>query len=175
MTSRTSVLSAAVLAALALSVAGCGTGETSGAPTTSAVPDAWDPCTLSDEALVRATLDPATEGPGLNSRKAGESSCGWENDDIGLIITASSTGSTERFHNSPDNVDFRDLEVAGRHVVVFRQASDEPGTFCHMAVPFDSGGLALMQVGRSALTKDTTPMCDWALKVGDALVAEMPA
>lgn len=165
---------AAVLAMVGIAATGCSSGESSDTPETPAVAQPWDPCTLSDEALRNATLDPATEGPGLSADPRGRKSCGWEGKDFDVIMSASTTLPVDDIRNGPGNIDFQDVTVAGRSAFTFREERDEPGTFCWLVVPFESEGLVLTQVARSVFTKDTTPMCEWAVRVGDALVGEIP-
>ncbi|NLU82097.1 DUF3558 domain-containing protein [Rhodococcus sp. HNM0569] len=166
---------AAALLAVALGATGCSESGETDTPTTSTVAQPWDPCTISDEALRRATLDPATEGPGLTADPPDQKSCGWENNDIDVIVTSFASATPDQFHESLDNIDFQNVIVGGRQSVTFRQASDEPGRFCHLAIPFQDGGLALMQVARSAFAIDRNrSMCDWAVQVGEGLVAELP-
>ncbi|NLU84728.1 DUF3558 family protein, partial [Rhodococcus sp. HNM0569] len=133
-------------------------------------------CTISDEALVQAGLDPATEGPGsLAGGQPGWKSCEWESDRIGVIVSSSATTGPDHFRNFPGNFDFQDVTVAGRQGFTYRQEQDTSGTFCWITIPFENGGVLDMQVDRSAFTKDySMPMCDWALQVGNVLFAEAP-
>lgn len=171
---RAAVGAAALLAMVGIAATGCGGDKSADMPTTAAVAQPWDPCTLSDEALRRAGLDPATEGPGLSADPPGSKSCGWEAEDFDVIMTASTTLPVEDIRNGIGNIDFQDVEVPDRSAFTYREESDEPGTFCWLVVPFQDGGLVVTQVARSPLTKDTTPMCEWAVRVGEALVAEIP-
>lgn len=167
---------ATLLTVVGIAASGCSTeddGDTGS--TTSTVAQPWDPCSLSDAALRKATLDPETQGPGLSAEGPGEESCGWKStDNIGVIITAIATAKPDQFRNGTGNIDFREVTVDGRQAFTYREEGDEQGVFCHLVVPFRNGGLALMQVDRSVFTKETTPMCEWAVQIGDALVAEMP-
>ncbi|NLE80544.1 MAG: DUF3558 family protein [Rhodococcus sp.] len=164
---------ATLLVGVAFGAAGCGDGENSDTPTTPAEAQPWDPCTLSDEVLLAATLDPATEGPGLSAEPPGWKHCSWDNHDIGAIIGASATAPAEQFRNDPRNFQFQDVVVGGREG--FTYLSEIGGEdFCNLVVPFESGGLMNMQVDRSPFTKDETPMCEWAVRVGDGLVAGLP-
>lgn len=165
---------AAVLALVGMTAAGCGSSEDSDTPSTPEVAQPWDPCTLSDEALRNAGLDRATEGPGLSADPPGNKSCGWKAEDFSVIMTSSTTLKVSDIRNGPGNTDFQDITVAGRSAFTYRDDGYTPDTFCWLAVPFQDEGLVLTQVARSALTKDTTPMCDLAVRVGNALVAEIP-
>lgn len=167
-------VAAGAAAVLAIGATGCGGGEDSNTPTTPAVAQPWDPCTLSDEALRRAGLDPVTEGPGP-VEAPGEENCGWKTTgDNSVIMTASSTLTVDDIRNGPGNADFQNVTVAGRSAFTYRDDGYKPGTVCWLVVPFQSEGLVLMQVARSVFTKVTTPMCEQAVRVGDALAGEIP-
>ncbi|TXG92401.1 DUF3558 domain-containing protein [Rhodococcus rhodnii] len=170
---RRSVVAAA-LVTIGLVGTACGDSTSETADPTAA-PGPWDPCTISDEALIRASLDPASEGPGsLAQGQPGWKSCEWEGPDVAVIVSASSTTGPDHFRNFPGNTDFQDVTVAGREGFTYRQEADESGTFCWLTVPMDNGGVVDMQFDRSPFSKDTTPMCDWAVRVGEVLVAEVP-
>lgn len=175
MTSRRALVGSVALCAVAfLGVAGCGDSESAESPTTSAAAQPWDPCSLSDEALQRASLDPATEGPGLTADPPGWKTCGWKTtDQIGVMMSASATATVEQFRNDPRNFQFHDVTVAGREA--FTYLSDVSGDdFCFLVVPFQSGGMLNMQVSRSVFTKDPASMCEWAVRIGDAVAGEIP-
>ncbi|WP_240945618.1 hypothetical protein [Rhodococcus sp. HNM0569] len=92
-----------------------------------------------------------------------------------MIISTSATAAVDQFREAPGNIDFQDVIVADRQGFTFREERDENGTFCWLIVPFANGGALNMQVDRSAFTKDrTTPMCEWAVRIGNVLVAEAP-
>ncbi|NLU85186.1 DUF3558 family protein, partial [Rhodococcus sp. HNM0569] len=132
-------------------------------------------CTISDEALVQAGLDPATEGPGsMAGGLPGWNSCAWDSEDVGVIMGASTTTGPDHFRSFPGNIDFQDVTVAGREGFTYRKEHDETGTFCSLVVPVESGGVIDMQVDRSPFTKDTTSMCEWVVRIGNVLVAEAP-
>ncbi|MFD4366182.1 DUF3558 family protein [Rhodococcus sp. NPDC058521] len=173
-TNRGTAIAGAMLAMVGMAATGCSGGEDSDTPETRAVAQPWDPCTLSDGALRNATIDPATEGPGP-VEAPGEENCGWKTtDDISVIMTASTILPVDDIRNGPGNTDFQDVTVAGRSAFTFRDDGYAPDSVCWLVVPFQNEGLVLTQVARSVFTKDTTPMCEWAVRVGDALAGEIP-
>ncbi|NLE78403.1 MAG: DUF3558 domain-containing protein [Rhodococcus sp.] len=164
-----------LMVGVAFGVTACGDNENSDTPTTTAEAQPWDPCTLSDEALRAATLDPVPSGTGAEGPgQPGWKGCEWKGEDFAVIVNSSATATVDQFRNGYGNTDFRDVMVAGREGFTYRDDRDEPGTFCWLVVPFESGGVMNMQVDRSPFTKDETSTCEWAMQVGDALVAEMP-
>lgn len=175
-TIRAAAGAAALLTAVAFGATGCSSDESSDTPTTAAAAEAWDPCTLSDETLREAGLDPTTQGKGsLGPGQPGWNSCEWKSaDKTSVVMGASATATVEQFRNGPGNIDIQEVTVAGRPAITHREDGDEEGTFCWLVVPFQGGGVMAMQVARSVFTKGTTPMCEWAVSVGDVLVAEMP-
>ncbi|MFD4369252.1 DUF3558 domain-containing protein [Rhodococcus sp. NPDC058521] len=171
---RGAVGAAVLLVVMGIAATGCSGSEDGGVePTTAAEP--WDPCSLSDAALQQAGLDPATEGPGVTTSFPGWKDCAWDGDAYGVTVSASATETVDHFRNFPGTIDFQEVRVAGRQAFTHREERDEPGTFCWLVVPFQDGGVMSMQVDRSPFTKDTTPMCEWAVRVGEALVPDMPA
>lgn len=163
---------AALLVAFMLGATGCGNDDTSATET---FEKPWDPCTLSEETLRKATIDPETQGPGLAAETPWEESCGWKTyDSISVTMTALSTATVDQYRSRPDNIDFRNVTVGDRSAVTFRADGDENGIFCYLLLPFHGEGLVQMQVARSTFTKDTAPMCEWAVRIGDTVVAEMP-
>ncbi|MFD4369279.1 DUF3558 domain-containing protein [Rhodococcus sp. NPDC058521] len=172
---RVWVGAAALCAVVTLGVAGCGDGESDETPTTPEAAQPWDPCSLSDEALQAATLDPATEGPGFAAEPPGWKTCGWKTiDQIGIKMSATATVPVEQFRNDPRNFDFRDVTVGDRPAFTYVTEIGKPDDFCHLVVPFESGGVLNMQVSHSVFTKDPTPMCEWAVQVGTAVADELP-
>ncbi|NLU84989.1 DUF3558 domain-containing protein [Rhodococcus sp. HNM0569] len=175
MTTTRAAAGAIALVAIALGATGCSGDDPSDETTTSAAAEPWDPCTISDEALVQAGLDPASEGPGLSAEAPGWKTCRWESNDISVILGASTTTGVDQFRDNPENIDFQDVTVAGRQGFTYRDAQDDAGEFCWLTAPSQGVGILNMQVTRSPFTKDdTTPMCEWAVKVGGALIAGSP-
>ncbi|NLE80656.1 MAG: DUF3558 family protein [Rhodococcus sp.] len=163
---------AALLAVVALGATGCGNDDTS---ETTTFEKPWDPCTLSEETLRKATIDPATQGPALAAETPWEENCGWKTyDDIGVSMNALSTATVDQFRDRPDNIDFRKVTVGDRSAVTFRSEGDEERSYCWLLLPFESEGLVLMQVSRSPFSKEATPMCEVAVRIGDVVVAEIP-
>ncbi|QXQ15480.1 DUF3558 domain-containing protein [Skermania piniformis] len=156
-----------------LVLAGCG-DRVSGVAITAPPPAPWDPCSLTDDILSGAMLNPMTENSTPIIDRHGEKSCGWTGLDVGVIMSTLPTARMAQLRGG-DNIDFREVTVAGRSGVTYRDEGDRRGVFCHLAVPFASGGIMLMQVARSPFGQDqTTPMCVWAVRVAEVLVAGMP-
>lgn len=170
---RRSVVAAA-LVTIGLVGTACGDSTSETADPTAA-PGPWDPCTISDEALIRASLDPASEGPGsLAQGQPGWESCRWTGEDVNAILNASATTGEDHFRNFPGNIDFHELTVAGRPGFTYRQTGLNPDNFCWLTVPLEGGGSLNLQVTRSPFSHGTTPMCNWAVRVGEALVSAAP-
>ncbi|CAM2777978.1 DUF3558 family protein [Skermania piniformis] len=170
---RSGFVVALVLLTAMVLVGGCGR-SVDGTAVRSARAAPWDPCSLSDDVIRRAGLDPATRDSASLVNGAGELSCEWHNDDLFMTLTAIAGATIEQVHSGQGNHDFHDAIVGNRTVTTYRDEGDRTGSFCFLVVPLEPAGIALMQVSRTAFTEDTTPMCVWAYRVGDVVVAAMP-
>ena len=99
--------------------------------------------------------------------------CNWNGKDYLVSLSASSTMSVEQAKQ--DGHGFTDVTVAGRPATTFHTGADDPtGKHCFMVIPFQTGGLAMLQVRQNALSHDKTPACQSVLGVGNTLASEMP-
>lgn len=172
---RAAVGVAAVLAVAGMAVSGCSDDDASGAAAATVAAEPWNCETLSGAALRQATLDPATLGPGsFGPGQPGWKTCEWDGKDFGVIVSASATTTSDHFRNHPMFTGAQDVTVAGRPAFTVLHDGDKRAQYCDLVVPFESGGVMSMQVSRSPFTKDRTPMCEWAVRIGEVLVPEMP-
>ena len=161
----------AALLALGVVLTGCSHDDNAVGSTTAKPP--WDACSLSDAALQKAGVDPASKETGLLGTEIPNSTtCRWRGKDYNVTLTASSTLTLEQAKQ--DGSGFTDVTVSGRPATTFHTGSGDPNKDCFLVIPFQSGGLALLQASQSSLSLDRTPACESATRVGDALASAMP-
>ncbi|MFD4354316.1 DUF3558 domain-containing protein [Nocardia sp. NPDC058518] len=168
----------------ALAVAGCSSTERGNAqPSTSVDPAAataalWDPCSqISDGTLVGLGLKPSSEESGIfGVEEPGWKICRWTEDEVPAnfsMAVYSTVHALDEIRTKPGNVDFKDVTVAGRSAVQYRDSVRAADEFCLLAFATASGFVQLDVINRSAQAKQTSP-CDRAKSVAEVLVPLFP-
>ncbi|MGY2019700.1 MULTISPECIES: DUF3558 domain-containing protein [Nocardia] len=168
---------ALLVGALATGVVGCG-DTTSGSPTTGSSTAAsqalFNPCTgIPDDALRAAGVDPRTEQTGIGGvRQSGWEICRW--DGPKYFITVFSTGRTvSEFERKPENIEFRDVTVAGRQGRQFKVEGASKDLGCDVLFPAPQGVLQLRTLNRAGMDNLDDP-CAVLYRVGESIVPVLP-
>ncbi|MGW4742422.1 DUF3558 domain-containing protein [Nocardia xishanensis] len=128
-------------------VAGC-EGATEGTPTTStsaAQVALWNPCTEVPDGLLRQIgVDPATEESGVGGvHQSGWEICGWKG--ARFYLTVFSTKRTvQEVRDKPGNVEFQDVDVAGRRGVQYRVEGASKKLTCDVVFEAQQGALSVL-------------------------------
>lgn len=168
---------AGVMTAFGIVVAGCSHGDdtaSSGATTTAKPP--WDACSLSPQLLQQAGVDPASKQEGLGkpgNNLPNSTTCDWTGKEYAITLTASSTMTAQQVRTREGNHDFADVTVAGRPAFTLHTGVADLKEQCFLVIPFQSGGLAVIQLSPSGATLQT-PACESAVRVGNVLASAMP-
>lgn len=138
-------------------------------------PAPWNPCTLPADALTRSGVDPSTSERGISGVELPDSlTCGWKGKDYAIMITASSTYKISDVRNREGTTVIAEAPIAGHRSFTLKDGVSSYDNSCFLAIPFLAGGTTFMQISRSSLSRDTTPTCDTAVRVGNVLVPLMP-
>lgn len=128
---------AAVAALGVMGLVGCGSTSVEGQAETTApqagVP-AFDPCSIPDEALRAAGMDPATESRDiLGVKQPGWSLCDWSGDGTAITVFATAQDLSEVRENDRFT-DFDPVEVDGRAAFTFREVTDKRNEYCDVVL-----------------------------------------
>lgn len=163
-------------AALSLLATGCG-GSTEGTPQPSseAAVALWDPCTeVGGAELATLKLDPGTKETGVAGvEEPGWKVCSWNNTDYSLGVF-STRRTIQEFRDKPDNVDFRDITIAGRPAVQHGTASDDRNEVCSVLFPVGQGTVQFL-VLNSAGSRNGADPCARATQAATVLAARIPS
>ncbi|MEV6323835.1 DUF3558 domain-containing protein [Nocardia sp. NPDC051787] len=171
----------AALAGMALVASGCGSG-TEGTATPSAVTDTsaataalWDPCTqVSNSALQQIGVRPETKRSGVAGvEEPGWKVCSWNNEDFSVGVF-STIKKVDDFEKKADNIDFKDVTIAGRQGVEHRVASDKVDEVCSLLFNARQGTLQILIRNQTSSSNSTAP-CTRAEKVAEILVPVFPS
>ncbi|RDI16457.1 uncharacterized protein DUF3558 [Rhodococcus sp. AG1013] len=130
----------AVAAVGVLGLAGCGSTSVEGQADPAipgAAEPAFDPCSIPDEALRAAGVDPASETRDiLGVKQPGWNLCDWGGESTAVTVfiaarTLDEVRENDRF------TDFTPVDLGGRKAFTFREASDTRNEYCD--VMFSSG------------------------------------
>ncbi len=160
---------------IASGVVACG-DATSGSPTTSttAAKALFDPCTgIPDDALRAAGVDPATKKSGIAGvDQSGWEICGWKGPKY--FITVYSAGrAVSEVESKPGNVEFKDVELAGRPGRQFRVEGAAKDLECDAVFPASQGLLQLSVSNRAGQDNLEDP-CTILHGVGESIVPVLP-
>jgi len=159
-----------------LGLAGCGSTSVEGQAETPAPAQgepAFDPCTIPDDALRAAGMDPTTESRDiLGVKQPGWSLCHWRGSN--QLMTVFATGrpldevrANERF------TDFTPVDLDGRNAFTFREVSDTLNQYCD--VVFSSGSDTVM-IKSGYYTNQTPPEgpCPLSIRNAQVLAPSIP-
>ncbi len=129
---------AAAVAVLAL--AGCGSTSVEGQAETTkpqAGEPTFDPCSIPDDALRAAGVDPASESRDiLGVKQPGWNLCDWGGDGTAITVFVTARGLDE-VRTSDRFTNFTPIELGGREAFTFREVTDTRNEYCD--VVFTSG------------------------------------
>ncbi|QKT09478.1 DUF3558 domain-containing protein [Rhodococcus sp. W8901] len=147
----------AVAAVGVLSLVGCGSTSVEGQAdpaTPGAAEPSFDPCSIPDEALRAAGMDPTTESRDiLGVKQPGWSLCNWSGSN--RLITIFASGRTlDEVRSNERFTDFTPVDVGGREAFTVREVSDKRNEYCD--VVFTSGSDTVM-IKSGYYTNQTPP------------------
>lgn len=180
---RRSVVVSAVLCGV-LAVVGCSTTESGNAqPSTStdqaaATAALWDPCSqIPDSTLSSLGLDVASKRSGiLGAEEPGWKICAWSASAYppGYGLTVYTTvHSVEEVRQKSTNIEFKDVVVAGRQGIQFRQSHHDVDEDCSLVFPTASG-FAQLDMLNTGVKERKTPPCDRMQPIAAAIVPLFP-
>lgn len=163
----------AIVAAVGvLGTAGCGSASVEGQAETTkpeAGEPAFDPCSIPDDAVRAAGMDPTSESREIfDVKQPGWSLCNWNgaNQMITIFATARSLDeiqANERF------VDFTPVDLGDRSAFTFREVSDTDNQYCD--VVFNAGTDTVM-IKSGYFTNQTPPEGPCPLAIRNAQIFE---
>ncbi|WP_431968082.1 DUF3558 domain-containing protein [Nocardia sp. bgisy134] len=170
------VMLALCAAVLVPGVAACG-GSTEGAATTStsaAQAALWNPCTeVPDDLLRQIGVDPATEEKGLAGvDQSGWEICTWAAPKYYLTIF-SSDRTEQEIRNKPGNVDFEEIQIAGRGGLRYRVEGAGKALDCDTAFSAQQGSISV-KVGNKPSQNGHVDPCALSARAAEYLVSEFP-
>ncbi|NUS45797.1 MAG: DUF3558 family protein [Mycobacteriaceae bacterium] len=167
---------ATVLAICGLAVVGCSsddgkTGSAPAIPTTVAVQvQMWDPCTMSDDLIRRAGLDPTTKQvqpiPSTRSKI-----CRWKGVDVIVDVLSQPDRTIQDLRQKGDNHDFQDVLVGGRPALMYTSGAQTPSLTMDVAFSLHGGVVDLVVIKRS---ESRRPAVDSARQISAVLVEGLP-
>ncbi|WP_084511172.1 DUF3558 domain-containing protein [Nocardia lijiangensis] len=163
-------------AGLMLGTAACG-GSTEGTATTStsaAQAALWNPCTeIPDETLRQIGLDPSTEETGV----AGVPQSGWEicswNAAKYHVTVFSTKRTSDEIQNKPGNVEFQDVQIAGRNGSQYRVEGASKRLTCDIVFSARQGAFSV-KVGNNPAEDHPDDPCSLANRAASILVPQFP-
>ncbi|MGW0326992.1 DUF3558 domain-containing protein [Nocardia sp. NPDC003183] len=180
---RRSVVVSAVLCGV-LALAGCSSTESGNAqPSASADLSAdtaalWDPCSqISDSTLAGLGLDVVSERSGiLGAEEPGWKICLWDEAEFppnyGASV-ATTVHTLDEVRAKPNNIEFKDVTVAGRQGVQFRQSNYDADEECNFVFPTSSGSAQFGIINTTSKSKTVAP-CDRIRPIAEAVVPNIP-
>ncbi|MFD4354302.1 DUF3558 domain-containing protein [Nocardia sp. NPDC058518] len=178
---RSGVVSAVLCGVL--SVAGCSSTESGNAQPSTTDPAAaaaalWDPCSqVPDSMLTNLGLDVASKRSGiLGAEEPGWKICSWDdvNFPSGFGIGVFSTIRTvDEVRAKPTNIEFKDVVIAGRNGVQFRQSHYKANEDCSIVFP-TSTGFAQLDLLNTGTKAKSVPPCERLQPIAEAIVPLFP-
>ncbi|MEV0551482.1 DUF3558 domain-containing protein [Nocardia salmonicida] len=166
-----------------LAVSGCSTTESGNAQPSSADPAAaaaalWDPCSqIPDSMLTRLGLDVTSKRSGiLGAEEPGWKICAWDdaNYPSGFGIGVFSTIHTvDEVRAKSTNIEFKDVVIAGRDGVQFRQSHYDANEDCSIVFP-TSTGFTQLDMLNSGVKEKSVPPCQRLQPIAEAIVPLFP-
>lgn len=179
---RSLVLASVVCGVLA--VTGCSTTEEGNAQPSSTTDVAaataalWDPCSEIPEAtLTGLGLDVTSKRSGiLGAEEPGWKICRW--DDAGYpssygVGVHSTIHTIDEIKAKPENIEFKDVVIAGRDGVQYRGSNYDANEDCTIAFPTSTGFIQLAMLNTGTKAK-LVPPCQRLEPIAEALVPLFP-
>ncbi|MFD3703132.1 DUF3558 domain-containing protein [Nocardia sp. NPDC058658] len=167
-----------------LAVGGCSSTESGNAqPSTTtdlsaATAALWDPCSqIPDSTLTSLGLDVKSKRSGvLGVEEPGWKICRWDdvNFPSGFGIGVYSTVHTvDEVRAKPTNIEFKDVVIAGRSGVQFRQSHYDANEDCSIAFP-TATGMAQLDMLNGGTKEKLVPPCERLQPIAEAIVPLFP-
>ncbi|WP_101466681.1 DUF3558 family protein [Nocardia fluminea] len=168
----------------ALAIAGCSSTESGNAQPSATTDQAaataalWDPCSqIPDSTLTSLGLDVKSKRSGiLGAEEPGWKICRWDdaNYPSGFGIGAYSTIHTlDEVRAKPTNIEFKDVVIAGRSGVQFRQSHYKANEDCSIAFS-TATGLAQLDLLTTGVKEKAVPPCERLQPIAAAIVPLFP-
>lgn len=165
---------AGLIAIAGLLASGCTSHSSNHNTTTSPTyAQPFDVCSLPENVLRQAGLDPATKHP--ESPANHSIACQWHSDDVGVVINANTSLTVQDLRNEPGNTDFSDVTIAGRSGQQFNDTPDPITKTCSLAFPISSGGVVVFLGDKPSLTHSSRPACELVQSVAAVVLPALPA
>ncbi|MBF6232244.1 DUF3558 domain-containing protein [Nocardia farcinica] len=166
-----------VAAAAVVPVLGACGGTTSGTATTStsAVEVAlWNPCTeIPEDILSRTGVDPHDVEAGIAGvPQSGWEICSWAGPEYFLTVFSTSR-TVQEIREKPGNVEFNEIDAAGRRGVQYRVEGAAMHLDCDIVFPAQQGSVTV-KIGNRAGEDDVEDPCVVAQRVAAQLVPILP-
>ena len=142
-------------------VVGCGSQTVEGTPTAATQPGqpSFDPCTLPDQALVAAGVDPATEDPDFfGVRMQGWNLCKWS-DGWYFLGVAATTIPIEAVRENPRNTAITPVSVGTRDAFSYREATPDNYEYCDVAFQSTDGAVIVRAEKKGSGRCTSRPVC----------------
>lgn len=163
---------AALLCGL-MTLTGCAMTTPGTAVHTGPAGDLFISCTIPDDALLAAGLDPATERVGFFGEHFTHAKlCRWDGPWYSIGIFAL-TDTIEQIVSDPGYTGIRDITVADRDAVLFRDVYDPRDAFCLLGYT-TRGGTILFSGIESSTVDDGGDICTATTDVARALDHVIP-
>lgn len=156
-------------------VVGCGSQTVEGSPTaaTQSGQPSFDPCTLPDQALVAAGVDPATEDPDFfGVRKQGWNLCKWSDRWYFLGVAATNI-PIQAVRENPRNTAITPVSVGTRDAFTYREATPDNYEYCDVAYQSSDGSIIIRADMKHSAEEQTDP-CAIAISSAQALDPFIP-
>ncbi|HEY5857464.1 MAG TPA: DUF3558 domain-containing protein [Aldersonia sp.] len=165
----------ALAVCIVCAVVGCGSQTVEGNPTaaTQSGQPSFDPCTLPDQALVAAGVDPATQDAGVfGVQMQGWEVCGWTGDWFFLDVFSTTRG-IEDVRGNPRNTDFAPVAVGSRDAFTYREVTDEERGTCDVAFGTENQSI-LVRVATKGSRETLEDPCIVAVRSANILDPNLP-
>jgi len=162
-------------ACIVFAVVGCGSQTVEGSPTAATQPGQplFDPCTLPDEALVAAGVDPATEDPDFfGVRMQGWNLCKWSASTYFLGVAATNI-PIESVRKNPRNTAITPVTIGTRDAFSYREATPDNDEYCDVAFQSTDGAVIVRASMKRSADAQADP-CAIAISSAQALDPFIP-
>lgn len=159
-----------------LALTGCGMTTVEGqAETTKAQAGepTFDPCSIPEDALRAAGVDPATQSRDIvGVKQPGWSLCRWRGPDYFVTIFAAGRPLDDILAN-PRFHDVTPVDVDGREAFTVRESNDTRNEYCDVAFPSGPDAIMIKSTYFKGLPASDSP-CPLAVRNAEALAPSIP-
>jgi hypothetical protein len=161
---------------MAVAAVSCGTEAVQVSPTTrsAAVDPAFDPCTLPDDALRGAGVDPATEESGVFGLDYPSANvCGWTGK--GFLLSVFQVGKPiGDVKSNPRNMEFVSAPVGSRDAFTYREAGYASDEYCDVAFGNTEGSVLIRVEQQTSRPNPVADPCGVAVRTANTLDDSIP-